>query len=245
MKLFNWQILFKDTKLRRTQNMRAIALIVIMSLLIFWGCTTAEEYIKIEDYETGMTYSVSKSALDWFNKGNQLYTKGSYESAIMCFDKAIELDSSYDSPWINKGYCLKFLGRYDEALKAFDKATTLNPLSSGAWNEKGELLQDQGKYDEAIKAYNISIELDPDYAYTWMNKGIILGRKGMYQEAIKCFDEAIECYDADHMKKPKHMSDPKGAKIAWYNKGIALEALGDDNEANAAFAKAKELGYTG
>jgi Flp pilus assembly protein TadD len=41
------------------------------------------------------------------------------------------------------------------------------------------------------------------------------------------------------------MTNPKDAKIAWYNKGIALEALGNDNEANAAFAKAKELGYVG
>jgi len=142
--------------------MRAIALITIISLLIFLGCTAAEEHIKLEDSETGMTYSVSKSAMDWSNKGSQLYDKGSYESAIMCFDKAIELDPSFVLPWVNKGFCLKSLGMYDEALKAFDNATTLNPLLSGVWNTKGELLQEQGKYDEAIKAYNISIELDPD-----------------------------------------------------------------------------------
>ena len=29
---------------------------------------------------------------------------------------------------------------------------------------------------------------------------------------------------------------------AWYNKGIALKALGRTTEAEAAFAKAKELG---
>jgi len=32
---------------------------------------------------------------------------------------------------------------------------------------------------------------------------------------------------------------------AWYNKGVALEALGRTSDADAAFAKAKELGYTG
>ena len=30
-----------------------------------------------------------------------------------------------------------------------------------------------------------------------------------------------------------------------YNKGIALEALGKTTEANAAFTKAKKLGYKG
>ena len=32
---------------------------------------------------------------------------------------------------------------------------------------------------------------------------------------------------------------------AWNNKSEALKALGRTTESNAAFAKAKELGYTG
>ncbi len=32
---------------------------------------------------------------------------------------------------------------------------------------------------------------------------------------------------------------------AWYNKGIAFKPLGHTTEANAAFAKAKELGFIG
>jgi hypothetical protein len=32
---------------------------------------------------------------------------------------------------------------------------------------------------------------------------------------------------------------------AWYSKGRELEALGNGIEANAAFTKAKELGYAG
>ena len=38
--------------------------------------------------------------------------------------------------------------------------------------------------------------------------------------------------------------DPKNA-FAWVNKDFALKALGRTTEANAAFAKAKELGYKG
>jgi Flp pilus assembly protein TadD len=33
--------------------------------------------------------------------------------------------------------------------------------------------------------------------------------------------------------------------LAWSNKGYALKALGRTTEANSAYAKAKELGYTG
>ena len=38
--------------------------------------------------------------------------------------------------------------------------------------------------------------------------------------------------------------DPQLAE-AWYNKSIALKALGRTTEANAAFAKAKKLVYSG
>jgi tetratricopeptide (TPR) repeat protein len=55
--------------------------------------------------------------------------------------------------------------------------------------------------------------------------------QGKYDEAILCYDEAIRL-------------DPNLVQ-EWYNKGVALEALGKTTEANAAFAKAKELGYKG
>jgi Tetratricopeptide repeat. len=61
----------------------------------------------------------------------------------------------------------------------------------------------------------------------WSNKGGALNGQGKYDEAIKACDEAIRL-------------DPNISE-AWYNKGIALKALGRTAEADAAFAKAKEL----
>jgi CRISPR-associated protein Cas1 len=61
--------------------------------------------------------------------------------------------------------------------------------------------------------------------------GRIIYDQGKYDEAIKCYDEAIRL-------------DPNLA-MAWNYKGWALKALGKTTEADAAFAKAKELGYIG
>ncbi len=57
------------------------------------------------------------------------------------------------------------------------------------------------------------------------------GETGKYNEAVKAYDASIRL-------------DPNDAAV-WNNKGMALKALGRTTEANAAFAKAKELGYTG
>jgi Flp pilus assembly protein TadD len=56
-------------------------------------------------------------------------------------------------------------------------------------------------------------------------------REGKYNDTIKAFDKAIEI-------EPQHA-------LAWYNKGTALMLLRRNSEADAAFAKAKELGYKG
>jgi len=244
--------------------MKIRAFVITMLLLILWGCTATEEYY---------TFSGSRSVTDWFIKGNQLRDNDSNELAIMCFDKAIELDSSYAPAIVNKGFCLKSLGRYDEALEAFGNASSIDPLQPGVWYEIGEILLERGNTDKAMNAYNTSIELDPDYAYSWIRKGSILRRAGMYQDAINCFDEAIRCYNAGYMSDTKEAKvplylkgialfdqgkydeaimaydeaislDPKYA-AAWYYKNLSLQELNRITEADVAFANASELGYTG
>jgi len=66
-------------------------------------------------------------------------------------------------------------------------------------------------------------------------KGEVLLAQGKYDEAIRVFDEIIQLDPQDSMS----------CAIAWDGKGEALEKLGKTTEANAAFARAKELGYEG
>jgi Flp pilus assembly protein TadD len=54
---------------------------------------------------------------------------------------------------------------------------------------------------------------------------------GRYEEAVNAIEKAVEI-------------DPNYGG-GWYDKGTYLKLLGRTTEANAAFAKAKELGYTG
>jgi tetratricopeptide (TPR) repeat protein len=68
-------------------------------------------------------------------------------------------------------------------------------------------------------------------AKAWNNKGIAPGMQGKCDDALKAFDEAIRL-------------DPNLAE-AWYIKGEALESFGRNIDTQEAYAKAKELGYTG
>ncbi len=178
----------------------------------------------------------------WFQKGNALHKQGKYDAAIKTYDAAIRLDPKYPIIWSNKGVSLGNQGRYDEAIKCYDEAIRLDPNSDDAWNNKGNALYKQGKNDEAIRAYDEAIQLDPNNAKAWHNKGNAVADQGKYDEAIKVYEKAIEL-------KPKYACIWNKKGEALKNQGkykdMALKLLGRTTEADAAFAKAKELGYSG
>ncbi|HNQ53236.1 tetratricopeptide repeat protein, partial [Methanothrix soehngenii] len=109
--------------------------------------------------------------------------------------------------------------------------------SAFVWLAKGDALNQSGRYEEAAFAYDKVVEQNPDssqalIAHAYGSKGDALSAWGKYDEAVIAYDNAIENYP----------SEPMGAQT-WHKKGIALQALGRTSDADAAFAKAKELGY--
>ena len=168
-------------------------------------------------------------AAAWYNKGVALGNQGKHDEAIQAYDEVIRLDPNYVAAWNNKGEALIELDKCDEGINAYDEAIRLNPEDADTWNNKGIALGNQGEYDKAIQSYDEAIRLDPNGAATWYNKGVALGDQGKYAEAIKCYDEAIRL-------------DPQDADF-WNNKGLALNVSGKTSEANAAIAKAKDLGF--
>ena len=178
------------------------------------------------------------NAAAWKQKGNALNEQGkhdeaikAFEGAIKVYDEAIRLNPKDAIAWNNKGEVLRFQDKYDEAIKCFDEAIKINYRYAAALNNKGNALDDQGNHDMAIDAYDGAIWLDFYYAEAWNNKGTALIHYGEYDDAIEAYDEAITI-------------NPYYA-VAWYNKGKILKALGRTSEADVAFAKGKELGFTG
>ena len=97
--------------------------------------------------------------------------------------------------------------------------------------ERGNLLITEGRFNEAIELFDKVIELDSRNIEALANKGLALIRMGKNSEAIQVCDIGI--------KKDQH-----NVKL-WLLKGSALAGEKKIDEAEAAFAKAKELGYTG
>ena len=156
----------------------------------------------------------------------------SLEKALDLYNKKIETDPKDASTWLNKSYALRWLNRPEEALSTVDKAIELNPKYNDALGQRAELLAMMDKPEEAIKTLDNATAIDPTNIVAWKLKGLLLTNAlGKHDESVQAFDKAIQL-------------DPNDAD-SWNGKGDALKSLGRSSEADAAFAKAKNLGYLG
>jgi tetratricopeptide (TPR) repeat protein len=53
--------------------------------------------------------------------------KKKYDEAVICFDKALQLDEKNAKILFNKGNTLMCQGKYKESLECFDKALKIEP----------------------------------------------------------------------------------------------------------------------
>ena len=189
---------------------------------------------------------------------------GQYEKADQIYEKIIRLnltgegaDRHLANAWRGRGNALAELGEYNESLQAFNRAIELNSeMAPYAWTGKGDALLASGRYDEAIIAYDRALELYPELADAGIaqkGKGDSLTKLGKREEALAAYDAAVVASDkaitafnnATPLDKAISFTfDPYPLdKAFWNNRGSVLKALGRQGEADAAFAKSKELGY--
>ncbi len=189
----------------------------------------------------------------WRIKGNILVEKGSYEEALKAYDRAIELGSGQPlgsasaMAWLNEGHLLMRMERYEDALLAYDNAAEpdLPPVNSEAWLGKGRALDALSRHYEAVEAYNRSVEafeidliISPEAAKFWKEKADALDGVSRYEEAASAYEKAVQLFRKDIEINAEQSN---GWRYWWL--GDALLALDRQAEAEAAFARARELGY--
>ena len=162
-----------------------------------------------------------------FEEGKKLFTEEKYQEAIVCYNKAIELNPNDENAWCFKGKCLSDMQRYEEAIVCYNKAIELNSNNEDTWGWKGKCLFYMQQYEEAIVCFNKIIELNPNDENAWGWKGKCLFFLQRHEEAIICFNKAIEL-------------NPNNEDI-WGWKANCLSAIQQYEEATVCFNKAIEL----
>lgn len=153
-----------------------------------------------------MSHSPAWNAVD---SGRYHLRVGSYDSAIVYFDLASEIDPALSATYSDKGNALLRLKRYQEAGEAFQRAYELDNFDGQAITGVGIIKAMQGHVDEAVELTESSAGKFPQndiYAY---NTACVYGRSIEYL---------------------KTQSDPKHQAIIKQYELKAIQALKDSIE---------------
>jgi tetratricopeptide (TPR) repeat protein len=199
----------------------------------------------------------------WRSKGNVFAEQGLWNESLRAYDRAIELGSgdplaTYAAS-SNRGRVLNKLGRYEVAVEACDMALEAYNDTSGPtgpvlmgmmgepWLWKAEALEELGNGDEAALAYERAaeaFELEtsayPEIAKFWLFLARAQEGMGRHNEAVASYERAIAAFE-DEIET--HVESSNVWRYQWM--GESLEAIGRDSEAEAAYDRARELGYRG
>jgi len=156
-----------------------------------------------------------------------------FEEATETLERAARYaddDALEQEAWVNKGAAHAQLEEYDEAIGAYREAVAVDERGEHAATAQSNLayaLWESGRHEQALEHAERAIEVDPRFAEGWYNRGFFLLERGLAEDAKEAFDNAIRL----GMRTPGVLEE----------KARALEALGEDEEAEAVAAQAEEL----
>jgi tetratricopeptide (TPR) repeat protein len=84
----------------------------------------------------------------WNNKALSRVGLKNYEEAIICYDKAIEINPKSPDFIFNKANCLYFLKKYEDSIVYSNKIIKLNPEYAKGYLAKGQVLSKLDKIDD-------------------------------------------------------------------------------------------------
>jgi len=119
-------------------------------------------------------------------RGRAFAAGGNADSALICFNKAIQLNASNHTFFMQRGILYTdVLNQYENGIKDFRKVLELNPGHQDAALNIGVASYKSGNYPEAIKRYTEYIKSNPTAARTYMLRALAYGAAGEYDNALK------------------------------------------------------------
>ena len=95
-----------------------------------------------------LTYNFVRG-ISYYNRGTAHYENGEYDQAILCFDKAIEINNKFAEAYCNRGTAYKDKGEYDRAISDYSKALEIKPGFAVAYCNRAVIFHSQGNFDKA------------------------------------------------------------------------------------------------
>jgi tetratricopeptide (TPR) repeat protein len=136
--------------------------------------------------------STSELLENWFDLGLKQASAGEFSSAIVSWEKALELNPNLSEAWHNRGSALGRLGKYREAVESFEQALAIAPNNDRAWNDRAHALYQLQMWQDAVTSWDRAIAIAAGNHLFWYNRGCALEQLKKLEESILSYEKALE-----------------------------------------------------
>lgn len=182
--------------------------------------------------------------MSYIYKGFSLNGQGNYDSAIVCFDKAIEIDTLDPSSFTDRAKSYSYKKDYTNAVEDFEQVLKLDSIggqAEAAYYYLGRIKMLTFENDLAIKYFDKLLTLAPKDAEAYFLRGTAKSNTMDADGAIADFDKAI-------IIRPNYMEAYANRGVQKINKLPGEEKIGKNikclEEPCKDLLKAKSLGDT-
>ena len=152
-----------------------------------------------------------------------------YVEAIELFTEVLDINPGLSQGYNFRGIARRKIGEIDLAIEDYNMALHLNENYVEALNNRGVALDKKGDHDLAISDFTQAIDIDSNNAHTYNNRATAYSNKGEYNLTLEDCTRAIQV--------DNKMAD------AYVNRGVAKVLLGLNDDAEADFESASNLGF--
>ena len=199
------------------------------------------------------------------------FLRHEYESAASAFREVVRESPADGRAWAYLGIALAHLGQAADAEGALSRAIALSPENAEAWFHLGVARSLRDEWVSAARAYQKAVALAPEDMVAWHRLGVALAESGDEPGASVAFERALVLSREedtpverapppneadvsisgrsvaldrspadDHLEETGEREGAREAK-SWLDLALSLLALGDQDEAIAAYERAYTL----
>ncbi len=222
---------------------------------IFFLIPGLEAQNSNEETPTDLDYP---QALAYVEQGKAKYQAGDYRSAVVAYNKALELHEGLIEAYFQRASAKSILQDYEGALKDYNKVVNLDSLHVKAYFHRSRLKHQLGfQRDSSLADINTAIAIAPDNAELYASRAYIKANtfdleadKINHEDAIKDLDQAIELdpTNPEFFRQRGFSKSQLGATLAAaedFDKAISLDPENADNYNERGLIRLKIEDFTG
>jgi predicted O-linked N-acetylglucosamine transferase (SPINDLY family)/GT2 family glycosyltransferase len=124
--------------------------------------------------------------------GNCFYDQQQLDSAVVCYQNAIQLNPSFAQAHYNLGNVLKNQDLLAQAEQSYKNALSLDANNIWILDNLAHVLYEQSHFVEAESCYEKALKIQPDFVAAHIGLGAVAKALDQLQEAEDSFKKAIE-----------------------------------------------------